>query len=52
MSREYIKNNVPYRSYYILLHVFDVYVKKKKIKRVIYYTVKIGFLYTLYIKLR
>lgn len=26
--------------------------KRKKIKRVIYYTVKIGFLYTLYIKLR
>lgn len=38
-------------NYYILLHVF-VYVKEKKIKRVIYYTVKIGFLYTLYIKLR
>lgn len=51
-SREYIKNNVLLPSVYILLHVF-VYVKEKiLINKVIYYTVKICYLYTLYVKVR
>lgn len=48
MSREYIKNNVPQRSYYILLHVF-VYVKEKKNKEGhILYSQNRFFVYTVH----